>query len=43
MWGVFKTIKHVYMQNTITYNGLFNLVSTCEIVWEQLLAIACLG
>ena len=36
-------MKHVYMKNTITYNGLFYLVNTCKITWKQLLGVAGLG
>ena len=41
--GGFKITKHVYMLNTITYNGLFNLVNTCKIAWKQLLGVVGLG
>jgi len=33
----FKIVKNDYMYNTITYNGIFYLVSTCKMVWKQLL------
>jgi hypothetical protein len=36
-------IKHVYMYDTMTYNGLFYLVNTCKIMWKQVLGVAGLG
>ena len=38
IWG-FKIVKDDYTQNTITYNGIFYIVSICKIIWKQLLEV----
>jgi hypothetical protein len=35
----FKIVKNDYMENTITYNGVFYLVNTCKIAWKYLLGV----